>query len=649
MLWYLPWSGISPVKTLSTIYDMKLFDRSLRNIVAILHDGVMAGLSFVLAVYIRLGDEQISDFWPELPSRAAIFTLVCIIVFTYMRLYRGSWRYASMHDLSSIIKSVSLSTLIFAALMFTIDRLTGLPRSVLFINWMLLVMLLGGPRFIYRALKDRSFNWKFSPRNNDRIPVLIIGAGDAAEQFIRDNLRDLNSPYEVVGLTDESLSKKGRTIHHVNIYGDNNILPLIVKKLARKGYAPQKFIISDDNLSATDMNKLLDIADSLGITLARLPRLNELKHGISEKTEVRPIAVEDLLGRSQHVLDRKAMCRLIEGKRVLITGAGGSIGGELARQVSSYNPGKLFILELSEFNMYQIERELRGMFPNLSLECILGDVRDEAHVENIFAKHSPEIVFHAAAVKHVPIAEHNIEETIITNVFGTRNIAEACLKHNVQEMVMISTDKAVNPTNIMGASKRLAESFCQALGRNSTSSTKFVTVRFGNVLGSTGSVVPLFREQLAKGGPLTVTDPEITRYFMTIREAVELVLQASVLGHDMKEKREYIFVLDMGQPVKILDLALQMIRLAGLKPYVDINIEFTGLRAGEKLYEELFHQSENIVKTAHEAIFLASPRESDLETLKKSFATLYEACKLRDSGKAAELLKKLVPEFTSKA
>jgi len=461
------------------------------------------------------------------------------------------------------------------------------------------------------------------------------------------------SPYEVVGLVDDDPTQKGRTIHRVNIYGDTQIIPTIIKKLSRKGQKPQKIIISDEDLSGPGMRNLVDIADGLGIPLARLPKLSEFKQGISEKINIRPIAVEDLLGRSQHVLDRKAMRELVEGKSVLITGAGGTIGGELTRQISSYNPSKLVIVELSEFNSYQIERELRASFPFLALNCVLGDVRDESHIENIFTKYKPELVFHAAAVKHVPIAEYNIEETILTNVFGSRNIAEACIKHKAQAMVMISTDKAVNPTNVMGASKRLAESYCQALGRQEKKeadhTTKFITVRFGNVLGSTGSVVPLFNEQLARGGPITVTDPEMTRYFMTVREAVELVLQASVLGRDMQDKQEYIFVLDMGQPMKILDLALQMIKLAGLKPYSDIDIVYTGLRPGEKLYEELFHLSENIVETSHKGIFLASPRQIDLETLKTSLSSLHEICKQRSSENALDILKKLVPEFTARA
>lgn len=631
-----------------TIYK---FDRSFRNIVAIAHDAFMAALSFILSVYIRLSDEQLSESLPYLLTSASIFTVVCVTVFMFNRLYRGSWRYASMHDLIAITKSVTTSIVIFFIVMFLFNRLIGIPRSVLFINWMLLLILLGGSRFLYRAFREHSLNFKFALPQVKKISILLIGAGDAAEQFIRNSQRDRLAPYEIVGLVDDDPRQKGSTIHGVRIYGDTSIIPVVIKKLARKGYRPQKLVVSDESLSSMNMNNLLDMADEMGIPLARLPKLSEFKQGITENVDIKPIAVEDLLGRPQHVLNRKAMRELVEGKIVLITGAGGTIGGELARQISSCNPKKLNILELNEFNMYQIDRELRSEFPNLSLNCILGDVRDEAHVNNIFEQEQPELVFHAAAVKHVPIAEYNIEETVLTNVFGSCNIAEACLKHKVQAMVMISTDKAVNPTNVMGASKRLAEGFCQALGRheqekkNSEKTTKFITVRFGNVLGSTGSVVPLFKEQLAKGGPITVTDPEMTRYFMTVREAVELVLQASVLGCAMQNKQEYIFVLDMGKPVKILDLALQMIRLAGLKPYSDIDIVFTGLRAGEKLYEELFHTAENIVKTEHESIFLASPRETDIETLRQSFVPLYEACKQRSAKIVLESLKELVPEF----
>lgn len=621
--------------------------RFKRTLIAAAHDAVMAALSFVLAVYVRLGADQWYQVQDYIVPGTLMFTVVCVCVFFYTKLYRGLWRYASMQDMVAILKAVSLAILIFAVLMFVVNRLEGMPRSVLFINWMLLLGMLGGPRFLYRAYRDRTLSFNLSIRNLQRIPVLLIGAGDQAEQFIRDMARDSSAPYEVVALVDDDHNQKGRTIHRVPIYGGTDLLHMIVRKLDRKGQRPQKIILSDDTMPGITVRHLLEVAEGLGIPLARMPRLSEFKHGVSEKREVRPIAVEDLLGRSQNVLDRDSMQKLVEGRKVLVTGCGGTIGGELTRQVAQFKPSELILVELSEFNLYQIEREIRDTFADLPLTVILNDVRDARHVDTIFRAHQPELVFHAAAIKHVPMAESNIEESILTNVFGTRNIAEACQKHKTSVMIMISTDKAVNPANVMGATKRLAESFCQALGEmeRSAGKTKFITVRFGNVLGSTGSVVPLFREQLAKGGPLTVTHADMTRYFMTVREAVELVLQAAVLGVGMQDRQECIFVLDMGQPVRILDLALQMIRLAGLRPHEDIKIAFTGLRPGEKLYEELFHFSENAVKTTHESIFLASPRFTDMATLKKALDPLFTACIERRRDEALALLRKLVPEF----
>lgn len=617
-----------------------------RNTIAAFHDALMASISFVLSVFIRLGSEQFHLSRDYLASGTITFTLVSLGVFLYMRLYRGVWRYASLRDMIGIVKAVTYSVLIFAALMFVINRLEGLPRSLLFINWMLLLFMLAGPRFAYRAFKDRNFRW--SLRIKDKIPVLLIGAGDHAEQFIRDMGRDPQASYDIVGLVDDDPEQKGRTMHGVPIYGSTAMLPAIMAKLERKGMRPQKWIVTDDRVSGTTVSHLLEQAEAIGIPLARLPRLSEFKHSINDRPQVRPIAVEDLLGRAQNVLDRDSMQSFVEGRKVLITGAGGTIGSELTRQIAHFKPSELFLVELSEFNLYHIEREIRDNFPDLKLTVLLADIRDVRHIDVIFSNARPHLVFHAAAIKHVPMAEKNIEQAILTNVFGTSNIAEACHKYHTDVMVMISTDKAVNPGNVMGATKRLAESFCQSLGRLAESrSTKFFTVRFGNVLGSTGSVVPLFQEQLAKGGPLTVTHPDMVRYFMTVREAVELVLQAAVLGDAMKDRQECIFVLDMGQPVRILDLATQMIRLAGLKVDEDIKITFTGLRPGEKLFEELFHFSENAVQTTHEGIFLASPRFTDMATLRKGLEKLFIASSERKTAEALAQLKLMVPEFKS--
>ena len=624
-----------------------------RNTIAAFHDALMAAVSFVLSIYIRLGSDQFYLSKDYLYSGTVAFTLVSLSVFLYMRLYRGVWRYASLQDMIGIVKAVTYSVLIFAVLMFTINRLEGLPRSLLFINWMLLLFMLAGPRFAYRAFKDRTFRWSLSEQ--DKIPVLLIGAGDHAEQFIRDMKRDRQAAYDVVGLVDDDAEQKGRTMHGVPIYGSTSMLPAIMQKLERKGQRPHKWIVTDDRVAGNAVRHLLEQADNIGIPLARLPRLSEFKHSVNERPQIRPIAVEDLLGRAQNVLDRDSMQSFVEGRKVLITGAGGTIGSELTRQIAQFRPLELFLVEFSEFNLYHIEREIRDTFPDLALTVLLADICDMRHIDVIFRKHQPNLVFHAAAIKHVPMAEKNVEQAILTNVFGTCHIAEACQKHRVDVMVMISTDKAVNPGNVMGATKRLAESYCQSLGRMTQPQgkysvprkTKYFTVRFGNVLGSTGSVVPLFQEQLAKGGPLTVTHPDMVRYFMTVREAVELVLQAAVLGDSMKDRQEGIFVLDMGQPVRILDLATQMIKLAGLKPDEDIKIVFTGLRPGEKLFEELFHFSENSVKTTHDGIFLASPRLTDMDVLRKGLEKLFIVATERKSPEALAQLKLMVPEFKS--
>ncbi|HIJ63133.1 MAG TPA: polysaccharide biosynthesis protein, partial [Rhodospirillaceae bacterium] len=362
--------------------------------------------------------------------------------------------------------------------------------------------------------------------------------------------------------------------------------------------------------------------------------------------EVKPIAVEDLLGRPQTVLDRSAMRSLIEGRRVLVTGAGGSIGGELVRQIADCAPAALSLLELSEFALYTIDQEISESHPELPRRPLLADIRDDARIAQVMREERPELVFHAAALKHVPMVEANPLEGVRTNAIGTRVVADAARAHGVRLMVLISTDKAVNPSSVMGASKRAAESYCQALDLDGAAGTRFVTVRFGNVLGSTGSVVPLFQRQLAAGGPITVTHPEMTRYFMTIREAVELVLQTSALGFahpDLYQGR--IFVLDMGEPVKIVGLARQMIRLAGLRPDTDIKIRFTGLRPGEKLFEELFHGAEAPVPTNLEGILLAAARAGDLAAIGGTLDALDQACRGLDLPAALASLARLVPEY----
>lgn len=619
--------------------------------IAFSHDAIMAAVSFLVSLYLRLGGDVFKHAEGFLLEGMAIFTAVAIAVFLSMRLYRGIWRYASLDDLVAITRAVTLVILIFTPIMFMVTRLEALPRSLLVINWFVLMALLGGPRFLYRLIKDRRFDHLLERNSYRRVPILLVGTGEETEMFIRATDHEAGAAYRVVGVLDEKGTRIGRNIRGVPILGTPEQLPNISARLEARGERPQRLILTRQNLDGAKVRELLEMTDGLGIALSRLPKLTDFQHSDAESIELRPIAIDDLLGRPQTVLDRDAMAKMIAGRRVLITGAGGTIGSELVRQISDCAPAHLALFDNCEFNLYQIDGQLAQRHGEVSQSALLGDVRDAARLAIVFEREAPDLVFHAAALKHVPMVEQNPVEGMFTNVIGTRNVADACQKAGVAAMVMVSTDKAVNPTNIMGATKRLAESYCQSLDLAAAthgSGTRFVTVRFGNVLGSTGSVVPLFQDQLRRGGPLTVTHPDITRYFMTAREAVELVLQASVLGAH-GEKHGGIFVLDMGEPIRIQDLAKQMIRLGGLQPGTDIAIEFTGLRPGEKLHEELFHDSEKLVKTACKGIFLATPRTADHAILVRAFDELAGHCQARKSNHARELLNKLVPEFTSQS
>ena len=623
--------------------------RLSRQMVAFLHDLTMAAVSFVAALVLRLGTDGVLFDSTNLWLALALFTLVCGAVFWTTGLYQGIWRYASLNDLVAIARAVTLSLLIFLPITFLITRLDELPRSFLIINWLVLAFLLAAPRLLYRVFKDRGFDRVLERGTQTRVPVLLIGAGDGAEVFIREIARARDAAYEVVGVVDEKGTRVGRRIHGVPVIGHLDDLAGILETLARKGQKPQRFILTK-RPTREEFERILDLADARGMTIARLPRLTEFRSGEAERFEPRPVAIEDLLGRTRTPLDRTAMRRLVEGRRVLVTGAGGSIGAELVRQIATFQPAHMSLLDNSEYLLYSIGLELGEAHAELSRTLVLGDVRDRVRLDQVMTGEAPELVFHAAALKHVPMVEANPVEGVLTNVIGTRNTADACRKAGVAAMVLISTDKAVNPTSVMGATKRLAESYCQALDiaerRDGRFGTRFITVRFGNVLGSTGSVVPLFHRQLAAGGPLTVTDPEMTRYFMTLREAVELVLQASALGVKAPSAEAgKIYVLDMGEPVRIMDLARQMIRLAGLRLGKDIEIVVIGPRPGEKLREELFHEAEPLVETGQPGLRLAAPRTVNLELLGRN---LDELETLAVGGRRAELdatVRRLVPEY----
>ena len=616
--------------------------------IAFTHDVFMASISFILALYLRLGNDVL-EFYAvsELIFGTTLFTAIAAIVFRSLKMYRGVWQYASLNDLINITKSTSLVILVFVVISFVNNRLEDLPRSLPFINWFVLMALLGGPRFLYRLFKDQNIELRYEKNAYKQIPILLVGAGDSADLFIRDLARG-DSNYRVCGIISGTNARVGRNIQGVEILGTTDEIPIIFNDLTRLGQKPQRLVITSERVEKYDLEALLKVADSLGMTLARLPSLTDFKKGLTGSNEIniKPIDVEDLLGRPQTSLDSREMRDLITKRRVLITGAGGSIGSELVRQIANYFPSKIILVENSEFNLYTIDMELSNKNPGVARHALIGDVRDRQRIFQIFKQYKPELVFHAAALKHVPMVEFNMFEGMFTNVIGTKNVADAANKTMVSTFVQISTDKAVNPSNIMGASKRIAESYCQALDlERGLNTTRFITVRFGNVLGSAGSVVSLFRDQISKGGPVTVTDPKMKRYFMTVREAVELVLAASALGTTQPNQVGKIFVLEMGKPVLIKSLAEQMIRLAGHNPSKDIKIIHTGLRPGEKLFEEMFHDSEKLVETSQSGVMLAAPRVVDLEDIILEIDKINKTIITNDGKSLIKIIHSLVPEY----
>lgn len=558
------------------------------------------------------------------------------------------WRFSGLADLVGIAGASVASALLFAIGL----RLTGYPLpSPTFpvIHALVLLCGLGAVRMATRL----AARWR-QQGSGAYTRVLLLGSDLGADLFMRAIERDSLQRYQVMGLLIEASGQTGRRIHNTPILGT---IDDCAGLLARwRGPLPQEIVLTDPDLRGAALSRVFEAAQEHGVSVKRTPSLTSLQP--AARVELRPIALEDLLNRPQVPLDLDGMARLIGERVVLVTGAGGTIGSELVRQIASLGPSLLLLLDHGEFALWQIDLELSESYPEVARQVIVADIRDQARMEAVFEHYRPALVFHAAALKHVPIVEANPCEGILTNVIGTRIVADAAARHGAQAMVLISSDKAVNPSSLMGASKRCAEIYCQALDKQSRrqgdGGLLCVTVRFGNVLGSTGSVVPLFQRQLANGGPLTITHPDMTRYFMTVPEAVGLVLQASVRGTAHRESADEtdvrlrdggIFVLDMGEPVRILDLARQMIRLAGLRPEEDIAIRVTGLRPGEKLFEELFHGREAPVPTDAAGLRIATPRTVDLDAAATSLDRLRDACRRGDVARALEILHLLVPEF----
>ena len=599
-----------------------------KRLLAMVHDALWVPIALVIAYLVRFNLEGIpavhlAGMW----SLMAIALPIQFLSFFLFGLYRGIWRFASLPDLMRILKAVGVGVGLTFAAHYLFMRLGGVPRSVILLYPVFLVMGLTGPRLLFRWFKDHRL--RLTREATQR--ALVLGAGDAGEMLVRDLLR--RDGYFPVGFLDDALDKQGRELHGVRVLG----LLADLRSIAERE-AVDVVLIAMPSATSAMIRPIVETCAEIDMRCVTLPSLAELADGHIDVSRLREIRIDDLLGREAISLDDAGIHAFLDGMRVLVTGAGGSIGSELCRQACGYQIKQLIMVDHGEYNLYQIERELAGFKGEHPVAVHLGDVRDEARMRWIFETYRPDVVLHAAAYKHVPLVEDNPAEGLKTNVFGTRVVADLAVEFGVRKFLLVSTDKAVNPTNVMGASKRTAEIYCQTL--NDRSATAFITTRFGNVLGSAGSVVPLFKKQIEAGGPVTVTHPEITRYFMTIPEAVSLILQAASMGNGGE-----IFVLDMGEPVKIVDLARQMIKLAGREPDADIAIEFIGLRPGEKLYEELFHGSENLIGTSHPKILLAEARKTEWEVLREELAQLLGACHDRDIEALKLRLRTLVPEY----
>ena len=595
----------------------------------VVHDRVMVWLAWYLANMVRWSLQpdapSIPLFGPELPIVLATQGLVL----WWTGLYRGLWRFASMPDIWNIARAATLGALAIALAVFLLNRLEGVPRASLLIYPAFLIAFLATPRLLYRRWKDSRYG------AGTRLPVrrvLILGAGSAGESLIRELRRE--NLLRPVGILDDNRSLRGARIQGVPVLGSLDRLPELAHEVAA-----EMLLIAMPSINNQQMQRVVALCETTHLPFRTVPRLKDVIEGRSAFNQLKEVAIDDLLGRDPVSLDWTAIRTGLTGRRVLVTGGGGSIGSELCRQVARLGIESLCIVELSEFNLYQIERELRAEFPDLILDVVLGDCGDSAVIEHAMQRARPSVVFHAAAYKHVPMLQEQAREAVRNNVLATRTVAMAAVRHQAESFVLISTDKAVNPTNVMGASKRIAEMVCQSLARDSQ--VRFITVRFGNVLDSAGSVVPLFREQIRNGGPVTVTHPEVTRYFMTIPEACQLILQAAALGDGGE-----IFALDMGEPVLIAYLAEQMIRLAGKQPEQEIAIVYTGLRPGEKLFEELFHPQENYHPTVHAKIMLAQPRDLPVLLLERSLHSAHQALLRYDQEALEVILCQLVPEYT---
>ena len=601
-------------------------------IMLLIADVFLINISIILALFVRFEgavDGQFIQYVQVYRENFILITVVKILIFYYFKLYSSIWKYASVEELNKIV-SAAIAGNALMVLIFVLKQ-ESMPRSIYILAILFDMALIGGVRFSLRSIGSLYHGVSRKSKNQKR--VMVVGAGDAGVMVIKEyrNHYGLNSIPVV--FIDDNKSKQGLVIGGIHVAGTRKDIPRIVEK-----YSIDEIVIAIPSASKKDIAEIVGISKKTKAKLKILPGIYELIDGVVSINSIREVQIEDLLGREEIVTNIDEISKYIKDKVVLVTGGGGSIGSELCRQIAINKPKRLVIIDIYENTTYNIQNELIRKHKNLDLKVYIGSVRDKRTIDELINKEKPNVIFHAAAHKHVPLMEDSPKEAIKNNVFGTYNVAQAAINNDVEKFVFISTDKAVNPTNVMGASKRLCEMMIQAM--DSISETDFVAVRFGNVLGSNGSVIPLFKKQIAEGGPVTVTHEEVIRYFMTIPEAVSLVIQAGAMANGGE-----IFILDMGKPVKILDLAEDVIRLSGFEPYTEIPIKIVGLRPGEKLFEELLMDEEGITATKHDKIFVALPSSIEFEKLKQKLDELYCTTTEKNNDDLKAHLKLLVPTY----
>jgi len=602
-----------------------------RTIVFIIADIVLIGLSIFLAFLLRFDGKIPPEYLGNLKTVIILALIFCLPIFYFFKLYSFSWSYVSTNELVSLARAITLSFGLLGVSIFVLKTFQGFPRSTFFISYLLVFIFCAGIRLskrIYLQLFERG------EKETEKERTLIIGAGDAGEQILRNVQNSKNILYFPVGFIDDDLIKQGVIIHGLKVLGRISDIPEVIKR-----YRIEEMIIALPSVGVEKIKKAVELGRKTGLKKIKVvPSINEIINGQVSIRDLREIQVEDLLGRESVSLDTTAIRNFVQDKIVLITGAAGSIGSELSRQTAKFRPSLLLLLDQDETGIFNISKELKDRFPYLKIKSLITDIRDKEKINRVFAEFQPNIVFHAAAYKHVPLMEKHPDEAVKNNIFGTKIITEAALKNRAEEFIFISTDKAVNPTSVMGATKRAGEMICQVL--NQRNSTKFISVRFGNVLNSRGSVIPIFKEQIKKGGPVEVTHSEMKRYFMVTSEAVLLVMQAAAMGQGGE-----VFVLDMGKPIKILDLAKEMIRLSGFEPDKDIPIVFTEPRPGEKFFEEILTAEEGTIATQNQKIFMSRLSDINEKRLNEELERLKIFVQQNNQEEIINILKTLVPSY----